>query len=96
MAIRNERELFSKEKKRKQYVDNLQGFIFMAQVNNKELTIIEDNIINKCKAKDFWGVLKIDVMDIELENNNFKKCDYINKMLILEYNNRIIKIKLTK
>ena len=35
-------------------------------------------------------------MDIEAENDCFKKCDYIDDLLILEYNNRVIKIKITK
>lgn len=79
---------------RKEYENNLQGYVFMAKENNSNLLIYEnDNILN-CKAKDFWETVDISVMDIDAENPKFKRCEYINNLLELEYENRIIKIKL--
>lgn len=81
---------------RKGYEDNLQGYIYMATQNNETLIINEDKKCIICKAKDFWQKTNISVMDIEAENPKFKKCEYISDKLILEYDNRIIKIKTTR
>lgn len=92
-----ENEFEEKEEQiRKGYEDKLQGYIFMAIQDDRNLVINENkkNII--CNAKDFWKVINISVMDIEAENQNFKKCEYINDTLIFEYNNRIIEIKNAK
>ena len=76
--------------------DNILGYIFMAQQNNKNILIEENEQNQLCKAKYFWDTIGISVMDIEIENDRFKKCDYINEILILEYGKRIIKIKIVK
>jgi len=84
------------EKMKDNYVDNILGYIFTAQQENKNLLIIEDNIINKCKARDFWDKVRIDIMDIETENPKFKQCEYINNTLVFKYDNRTIKIKIAE
>lgn len=78
---------------RKLQEDNLQGFIFIANEDNQELSIEENGQIIECKAMDFWETINIDVLDIDAENDSFIGCDYINEnIIILEYDNRIIKI----
>lgn len=90
------KNIITNEQIRKGYEDNIQGYIFMTTQNNEKLIINENkkNII--CSAKDFWKTTNINVMDIEVENHKLKKCEYINEILMLEYDNRIIKIKTAK
>ena len=95
MEMRVENEI-TNEKIRKGYEDNLQGYIFIATQNNERLVIVESKKDIICNAKDFWRIINISVMDIESENPKFKKCEYIKDMLILEYDNRIIRIKNAK
>ena len=80
---------------RREYIDNIHGYIFMAKENKEKLIISEGNTGIICDAKDFWKITNIDIMDIEEENSKFKSCEYIKNFLKLEYDNRIIKIKTT-
>lgn len=96
MEMRKEQREEIGQKLRGIYVDNILGYIFMAQQNNKELLITENDVVSKCDSLEFWDRIGISVMDIEIENDKFKKCEYINDMLIFEYDDRIIKIKSTQ
>jgi len=96
MEMRVEKIKQIQNKERGINVDNILGYIFMAQQNNKNLLIEENRQNLLCKAKDFWGTIGISIMDIEIENDSFKKCDYIDEILILEYGKRVIRIKITK
>ena len=85
------------EAMRNEYETNLQGFVFIARQENKQLIINENNQEITCNAKDFWKTVNIDVMDIDAENLEFKKCEYINDSSVLvEYGTRIIKIEIAK
>lgn len=96
MEMRREKTEEIEKQLRGYYVDNILGYIFMAQQNNKELLVTENDVVSKYDSKEFWSKIGISVMDIEIENEIFKRCEYINESLILEYDNRIIKIKTVK
>lgn len=93
MEMRVEENKITEKQLRKIYETNLQGYIFMAKENNEKLVINENEKVIICNAEDFWKTTNISVMDIEAENPKLKKCEYIKNSLLLEYNNRIIKIK---
>lgn len=95
MEMRVENEITNNQI-RKGYEDNLQGYIFIATQNNRRLIINETQKDIICNTKDFWKAINISVMDIEAGNPRFQKCEYINDGLVLEYNDRIIKIKTAK
>jgi len=92
MEMRVEKNKVTDKQIRKWYEDNLQAYIFMAKQNDKKLVITENKTNIICNAKDFWKEINISVMDIEAENPKFKKCEYIKDKLILEYDNRTIRI----
>ena len=96
MEMRVTENTITNEQIRKGYEDNLQGYIFISIQDNRRLVICENKTDTICDAKNFWEIINISVMDIEAENPKFKKCEYINNNLILEYDNRIIRIKTSK
>jgi hypothetical protein len=94
MGMRVKQNRKTTEQLKKEYETNIQGYIFMAKENNNNILISENNDIIVCKAQDFWNTIRISVMDIEIENPKFIRCEYINDKLMLEYDDRIIKLKM--
>jgi hypothetical protein len=72
--------------------DILLHYIYIAQQEDSMLIIEENKDTTECQAIDFYSHVNIDVMDIDEDNEDFISCKYINDIIMLEYENRIIKI----
>jgi hypothetical protein len=72
--------------------DILLHYIYTAQQEDSMLIIEENEKTTECQAIEFYNHVNIDVMDIDEDNEDFISCKYINDIIMLEYENRIIKI----